>query len=463
MSLSNRHEGDGQSGVVPFRGTDRATQLSDALEQDRRLGNWRKPVLIGIVVVLAAFGGLGFWAATAPLDSAVSASGTIAVESNRKLVEHVDGGSVVEVTVEEGDYVERGQLLMRLDAEEAQATFDAVRGQLDGALARRARLVAERDGVDEIDFPQTLVERSDTPRVAQLLAAERRQFRERRQSVEGQTAIQQQRIAQLETRISGLQAQRQSVIRQVEIMRDELSGLRQLMEKGYYPRIRVLERERELARLEGREGQLIADISQARESIGESEMRISQIRQSFREEVVANLSDVDNRIDELKQRLVQARARLDRKNVLAQHAGVVHALQVTSAGAVVKPGGQIMQIIPENDELVVEARVRPQDIELVTQGMAAEVRMTALATATTPVLKGEVVRVSPDRLTDEQSGRSYFSARIVIPPEELKKLGDQRLKAGMPAEVLVQTGERTLVDYLWKPVSDAMSRGLIEP
>jgi HlyD family type I secretion membrane fusion protein len=148
---------------------------------------------------------------------------------------------------------------------------------------------------------------------------------------------------------------------------------------------------------------------------------------------------------------------------LAQHAGVVHALQVTSAGAVVKPGGQIMQIIPENDELVVEARVRPQDIELVTQGMAAEVRMTALATATTPVLKGEVVRVSPDRLTDEQSGRSYFSARIVIPPEELKKLGDQRLKAGMPAEVLVQTGERTLVDYLWKPVSDAMSRGLIEP
>lgn len=461
MSLSGRNEDTDGTRVVPFR-SGALADPSEAAYQDRRLGNWRKPVVIGLVVVLVAFGGLGLWAGTAPLDSAVSATGTIAVESNRKVVEHVDGGSVTEVLVDEGDYVERGQLLVRLDAEEAQATFDAVRGQLDSALARQARLVAERDGAERVDFPQTLVDRRDASRVVQLMASERRQFRERRQSLQGQISIQRQRIAQLETRITGLQAQRQSVIRQAEIMRDELSGLRELMEKGYYPRIRVLERERELARLQGREGQLIADISQARESIGEAEMRISQIRQSFREEVVASLGEVENRIDELRQRLVQARARLDRRDVLAQHAGVVHALQVSSSGAVVQPGGQVLQIIPENDRLVVEARVRPQDIELVTAGMTAEVRMTALATATTPVLSGEVIRVSPDRLTDEQTGRSYFSARVAIPPEELEKLGGQRLKAGMPAEVLVQTGERTLVDYLWKPVSDAMSRGLIE-
>lgn len=461
MSQPDQKTGRRARQVVPFPVADRS-EADPSAERKRDLGDWRKPVIIGTVVLLVAFGGAGLWAAMAPLDSAVVATGQIAVESHRKMVEHVDGGTVTEVLIEEGDKVQRGQLMVRLDAEEARASFRAARSQLTNAQARRARLLAERNGTDSIQFPENLRRRSDDPQVARTLAGERQQFEERRESVQAQINIQEQRIAQLNTRISGLQAQRDSVVRQTEIMQDELSGLRELMEKGYYPRIRVLQRERNLADLEGRNGKLIADISQARESIGEARARISEIRQRFREEVAANLREVETRIGELRQRVIQTRARLDRKNVLAGFSGVVHDMRVASAGAVVKPGEQILQIIPENDEIVIDAKVSPRDADLVRAGLEAEVRMTALSTTTTPVLIGEVLRVSPDRLTDPKTNEAYFTARVTVPPEELEKLGPQRLKAGMPADVMIQTGERTLLQYIWKPIADAMSRGLTE-
>jgi HlyD family secretion protein/epimerase transport system membrane fusion protein len=429
----------------------------------RPLGNWRGPAFAAAIIITLTFGGAGLWAATAPLDSAVVAPGTIAVESSRKVVQHVDGGSVIAVLVNEGDRVDTGDLLVRLDPTEKRAAVERLRGQLAGARARRARLIAERDGATGITFPEDLRDRQAyAPPVAEAIAGERNQFLERRQSLAGQVAILERRIAGQRNRIAGLREQRNSVVRQVGIMRDELSGLRELMEKGYYPRIRVLQRERELANLEGRSGELRARIAEARDAIEEAELEIRQVQQGFREEVVARLRETEVQIGDLRERLTAAEAALVRTTVRSPHPGTVHALQVKATGAVVRPGGEILQLVPQDDQLVVEARVPPQDIDLVQPGMTAEVRMTALASTRTPTLEGTIQRVSPDRLVSENGEQAYYSARITIPASELQRLGDQRLQAGMPAEVMVATGERTLVDYLTKPLTDAMARGLIE-
>lgn len=429
----------------------------------RDLGNWRRPALWGGLVIALAFGALGTWALTAPLDGAVSAPGEVAVESGRKVVEHPSGGQVAEVLVEGGDRVEEGQLLVRLDTERAEAAFQAARSRLDNALARRARLVAERDRADSIAFPQTLLDRREDADVAEALEGERAQFTERRESLQGRIVVQEGRIDQLQERIAGLEAERQSVLRQIAIMDDELDGLRELEAKGYYPRIRVLERERELAQLQGRAGRLRAEIAEARERISEARETVQQTRREFRAEVLANLRETETRIADHRQELAQARVELDNRYILAGFSGRVHDLQVASAGDVVRPGDTMLQIVPEEGALVVEARVAPNDIDLVRAGMDARVRMTALSQSATLSLAGQVKWVSPDRLQDPDTGQAYFTARIEIPGEELGKLGEQELKSGMPAQVMIQTGERTLAEYLWKPIGDAMSRGLIEP
>lgn len=454
------------SGVVDLRSRrpDGTPMTADpAASSGKDLGDWHRPAIWGAVVLFVTLAGFGTWAVTAPLDSAVLAPGEVTVESGRKVVEHREGGRVEEVLVEDGDRVQPGQLLVRLNNDEAQATFDAARSRLDNSLARRARLVAERAGNESIAFPDALQERRDDPVVAEAIAGESEQFAERRASLQGRISVQEQRIAQLQERIGGLEAERQSVIRQAALMRDELGGLREIMEKGYYPRIRVLERERELARLEGREGRLRAEIAQARESIGETRAEIEQVRTSYREKVMADLRETETRIADQRQALVQARVRLDRQYVMAGFTGVVHDLQVRSSGSVVDPGGTVLQIIPEDDQLIVEARVRPSDIDLLETGMSANVRLTALPQSTTPTLKGEVTHVAAEKTEPRGNQQPYFTARVTIPGAELRRLGDQQLKSGMPAETMIQTGERTLAEYIWKPVNDAMSRGMIEP
>ena len=448
---------------LPRRDGEAGARQAGGSRERRDLGNWRRPAVWGGLVIALAFGALGTWALLAPLDGAVSAPGKVAVESGRKVVEHPTGGRVAEVLVEGGDRVQKGQLLVRLETDKAEAAFRAARSRLDNALARRARLVAERDGSASLQFPDTLLQRRDEPNVAEAIAGEREQFAERRDSLQGRIAVREGRIDQLQERIAGLQAERQSVLRQIAIMDDELAGLRELQEKGYYPRIRVLERERELAQLQGRAGRLRAEIAEARERIGEAREEVQQTRREFRAKVLANLRETETRIADYRQELTQARSRLDNRYVLAGFSGRVHDVQVASAGDVVRPGDTMLQIVPENDSLVVEARVAPTDIDLVRAGMPARVRITALSQSTTPSLKGEVKWVSPDRLQDRETGRAYFSARIEIPGDEVRELGDKELKSGMPAQTLIQTGERTLVEYIWKPIGDAMSRGLIEP
>jgi HlyD family secretion protein/epimerase transport system membrane fusion protein len=448
-------------------GEDKVVQLPTAGQPEEepvyKVSSPYRIVLMGLAVILLAFGGIGIWAATAPLDSASRAMGTVTVESNRKVVNHLDGGIVSEILVKEGDRVQEGDLLIRLDSTETQARRDSIRHQLDSALARRARLVAERDGLNTIAFPEELRERFDeSAKVRESISGERRQFQERGQSVEGRVAVQEEKIRQLRDEIAGLEAERSSANRQVEILRNELVDLRQLSDQGYFPKSRILQRERELARLEGQIGSITARMARAQKSISESRLQIEQIRQEFNEKVVTELREVDDRISELREKLIIAQEKLNRARMEAPEGGVVHNLNVHTIGAAIQPGKPIMNIIPVQDRLVVEAEVSPTDIDIVSEGQLAKVRMTALQSRTTPVLTGRVVRLSPDRIVKSEENRSFYRARVEITGEELKKLGGQKLQAGMPAEVLINTGERTVMDYMVKPLTDAMARGFIE-
>lgn len=430
-------------------------------------GSPYKVVLIGAAIVLLAFGGLGTWAALAPLDSAALAPATVAVESNRKVVQHPEGGVVKTIRISEGDRVRDGQKLVELDPTEQRANFDAVRETLNAALARRARLRAERDGRDRIDYPYELVQQAEdgSAQAREVIAAARNQFHQRQQSLQGQVAIQRQKISQIEEKITGLKAQRTSNERQVSIMREELEGLRELYEKGYYPRTRILEMERELARLDGEIGSATAWIAQARNSISEARLQIEQVRQEFNEKVSNALAEVGAQISELRQRLVVTAQKLKRTTIRAPQDGVVQNMKVHTVGGVVRPGEEIMQVIPVQDRLIVEAEVSPRDIDIVETGQSAEVRMSALSGRTTPILVGSVMHVSPDRVVQEQENgqsRGFYKARVEIAPRELEKLGTQKLQAGMPAEVLINTGEQTVLDYLIRPITDAMARGFIE-
>lgn len=422
----------------------------------------RPTVLVGAVILVLTFGVAGLWAALAPLDSAAHAPGRVIVESNRKTIQHLEGGIVAEIAVQEGNLVQEGDLLIRLDDTQARSSYARNRNQLDALLAQEARLIAERDGASEISFPEDLTSRAAEPEVAKVMRDQERQFVERRQSLDGQTAILEQRIFEGMQEIEGIYAQRDSKIKQVKIFKEELVGLRELYEKGYYARTRVLAMEREVARLEGDIGSHTAEIARAESTIGETRLQIMQTEQQFREKVVESLRDVRTNIADLRERLVVAEDIFDRLEIRAPLTGRVQSIRYHTIGGVIQAGQPILDIVPLDDRLIIEAQVSPTDIDDIHAGQSAEVRFTALSGRTTPSIFGQVMSVSADAITDDKSGHSYYLARIDIPVDELGKLQDNKLQAGMPAEVLINTGTRTALQYIVRPLTDAMSRGMIE-
>ncbi len=423
--------------------------------------NVRRPIVAGLAVLAVAFGGFGTWAATAPLDSAVIAPGVLAVESKRKTVQHLEGGIVKEILVEEGERVEKGAVLVRLDGTQAAAAQAAAEARLAAARAREARLLAERDGKTAVALPADL-RRSTDPRVREAIADERRQFEERRRGLDGQVAILEQRIQQLQAEIDGHEAQRSSRQRQADSLRGEIAGLRKLLKDGFVPRNRILALERELAALEGDQGFEAAGVARSRENIAEARLEMIQTRQRFQEQVVAELNETRERIDALRTEATAASDIARRLDITAPVGGVVQELRVFTEGGVIPTGGQLMDIVPDDENLVVESRVAPSDVAAVMVGQSAEVRFPALERARTPRIDGLVAVISPDRLTDPRTHQPYYLARVEIPAEERAKLGEQRLQAGMPAEVIIRLGERTAMDYLVKPIQDSFSRALTE-
>jgi membrane fusion protein, type I secretion system len=416
----------------------------------------------GIAAVAVLVFGVGGWAATARLSGAVIAPGVLVVDSNVKTIQHPTGGIVGELFVKDGDRVKAGDILIRLDATKAQSNLDIVTKNIDELAARRARLEAEQDGDDAPDFPQDLLDRQNDPEVAKLLAGESKLFQVRATTRDGQKAQLRERMQQLQEEIGGLTAQIDSKDREISLIKTELEGIRGLWAKDLVPITRVTEVERDLARLQGERGQLLASVAQARGKITETDLQVLQIDQDMRSKVGDDLADVRAKMAELGERKTAAEDELRRIEIRAPQEGTVHELAVHTVGGVIAAGDVIMRLVPDEDQLRVEAKIPPQEIDRVTLNQPALLRFTSFDTRSTPEINGKVSLVSAATSFEQKTGLSYYTVHVSIADDEISRLGHARLLPGMPVEVFIETGERTLASYLAKPLVDQFERALKE-
>lgn len=422
----------------------------------------QRHILAGAVVVGVLVIGFGGWAGTAQLSGALIAPGQIVVDSNVKKVQHPSGGIVGEVRVQDGDRVKLGDIVVRLDDTVTRANLSIVTRGLNELWARKTRLEAERDGVTEMSFPKSLTSVANDPDVRAIIDGERKLFELRRTSRAGQKSQLQQRINQLQEEISGHAAQRNAKAKEVELIERELAGVRDLYSKNLIQLNRLTQLEREATRLEGERGLLVATTAQAKGKINELELQIIQIDQELSSEVAKEMRDIDAKIGEFVERKVTAEDQLRRVDIRAPQDGTVFQSTVHTVGGVISAGDAIMLIVPNADNLTVEAKVNPQDINQLQPGQKAILRFTAFNQQSTPEIDGTVSRISADITTDQRTGLSYYTIRIALPAAEVARLGDVRLVPGMPVEAFVQTGDRTVMSYLMKPLSDHFNRAFRE-
>ena len=430
-------------------------------EQDPRRAI-RQLNLIGLAVTVFLIGGVGGWAATTHLAGAVIAPGTVVVKSSVKKVQHPTGGVVGEILVKEGSEVEEGQIVLRLDDTVTKATLGVVRSQLDELMAREGRLLAERDEAKTIEFPAQLMNRRNDASVAVAIAGEQGLFESRRTARTGQRSQLRERIAQTNEEIRGLAAQQAAKETELELIGKELVGVTDLYQKNLVSISRFTQLQRDQTRLHGERGKLISEIARARGKISETELQIIQLEQDFRTEVLKDQRDAQGKIAELKERVTAAEDQLKRVDLRAPRSGIVHQLAVHTVGGVISNAETIMLIVPHADELVVEAKIAPSDVDQVAPGTKAVVRIMAGNQRTTPEIAGVLTRVSADLSRDQQAGNQpaipYYTVRISLPAEEVARLKDIRLVPGMPAEVFIQTHDRTPLQYLFKPLEEQLAR-----
>jgi membrane fusion protein, type I secretion system len=418
-------------------------------------------IKVGFVVIALVFGGMGVWSATATLDGAVLATGVVQVEAARKKVQHLEGGIVKEVRVRDGDAVAEGDILIRLDDTSSGANLRLLQGQSAELAVRRYRLLAERDGAAEFVLPQLAAVRSDRA-LNDIVSGQRALFEARRTSRLLEIDLLRQQQMQLKSQIEGLQKQEASKVKQIQFFDDELEGLRILFKQGLTPKSRLLALEREAERGRGEMAGLAAGMSGAETKVQELELAILKINQSSHEKITEELRTVEAELNTFSERLVSVEDQTQRTEIRAPRRGRVLNLAVHNAGSVIKPGETIMEIVPEDDTLVIGARVAPQDIDKVAPRASAIVRLSAFNQRTTPELFGEVQRVSADLVSDAANGPAAYLAIIEIPPREAERLQGLVLVPGMPAEVFISTGARTPLGYLLKPLIDSFTRALRE-
>lgn len=422
----------------------------------------KRHVVAGVAVVIVLVGGVGGWAATTQLSGAVIAPGSIVVDTNVKKVQHPTGGVVGEVRARDGDRVRLGDIVVRLDETVTRANLAIVTKGLNELRSRKARLEAERDGAEAITFPDDLLSRESDPDVAGPVSSERKLFQLRRTARVGQKAQLRERVAQLQEEIGGLTAQQNAKAREVTLIERELEGVRELYKKNLIQLTRLTQLEREATRLEGERAQLTASVAQAKGKIAELQLQIIQIDQELSSEVAKEMRDVDAKIGEFVERKVTAEDQLRRIDIRSPQDGTVFQSNVHTVGGVVTAGDAIMLIVPEADKLTVEAKVSPQEIDQLQLGQKALLRFTTFNQRSTPEIYGTITRISADISTDQRTGLSYYTVRMGLPPEEVARLGDVKLVPGMPVESFVQTGERTVISYLVKPLFDQLTRAFRE-
>ena len=418
----------------------------------------RHHMVAGLAIVIVLAGGVGGWAGTVKLSGAIIAPGQIVVDSNVKKVQHPTGGIVGELLVHDGDRVKAGQVLVRLDDTVTRANLAIVTKGLTELAARKARLESERDGSDSVKFPADLLAQESNPDVANILDGERKLFDLRRNARIGQKAQLNQRIDQLKEQIRGFQAQKDSKEKQIQLINREAAGVEDLWKNKLVPLTKLTELQREAARLDGEVGQLVAQMAEVAGRITETELQIIQIDRDLGSEVAKETREIDGKIGEFIERKVTAEDQLKRVDIRAPQDGMVFQSAVHTVGGVITAGDTIMQIVPNADQLSVESRVNPQDIDQIQPGQSVVLRLSTLNQRSTPELNGKVTRIAADVSTDQRTGQSYYLIRIAMPPEEIAKLGDIRILPGMPVEAFVQTGERTMISYLTKPLRDQVTR-----
>jgi HlyD family type I secretion membrane fusion protein len=428
-----------------------------------RYADWRKPALAGALVL--ALGGAAFagWAAYAPLSGAVIAAGFVKVDLNRKMVQHQEGGIVRSVLVRDGERVRAGQDLVLLDDVRIDAQLELLRTQLDAEHAKAARLEAERAEAPKVGFPKNLHSRKREPRIAELLERERGLFRTRREALESQIAVLRRQIGETAEEARALTEQIEAEARALRLQKDELEANQRLLAQGYVQRTRLLTLQRAVAEYEARHGERRAELSKARQRASELEFRILSMRNAYVQAAADELKEAGTRIFDLEERIRPSRDAAQRQRIVAPIAGEVVGLGTFNAGSVIGPREVLLEIVPEEKRLIVEARIRPEDVNHVRAGSHADLRLTAYQSRTTPLVEGAVIYVAGDRMVDAQTGQPYYVVQVDVPPAALARAGNLRLQAGMPAEVFIRTDARTAADYLLAPLTSYFRRAMREP
>lgn len=422
----------------------------------------RRLSLLVVAAVLLLFGVMGGLAAATRISGAVIASGTLVVDSYVKPIKHLKGGIAHSILVKNGDHVAAGEVLVRLDDTQTRANLSIIRKRLNELSARTARLTAERDDKPDIIFPINLLSAAGDPDVAAIMAGERRLFRDRKASREGQKSQLQERIQQLKQEIEGLVAQEQGKRREIALIGKELGSLQGLLNQGIISATKVYSLQRESASLNGDLGNLVSSVAQARGKISETELQILQVDADHSAEVSDQLRQAESDSGQFSERLIAAEDDLKRIDIKAPQAGIVDQLGIHAEGAVISPAEAILRIVPDKDALVAELKLAPQDIDHITVGQAVSLRFPAFNQRITPELNGQVDTISADLTTDQRSGQSYYVVRAKVTKQEWERLGQLAPLPGMPVEAFLQTGERSVLAYLTKPMTDQIRRAFKE-
>ncbi|MEM7749279.1 MAG: HlyD family type I secretion periplasmic adaptor subunit [Pseudomonadota bacterium] len=436
-------------------------RTQNAPERDVETGNalaadatpW---IRLGMRTVYSLIAGLIIFGGIVSINGAVVATGTVTVENNYKTIQHPDGGVVAQIHVRNGELVKVGQELVTLDKTEDRANLSIIESRILSRQIQLARLKAERDRKPRFELPVDIKPVASEPRLAPTISSQRALFEARLQSRTGEQKVLTQRVEQLTAQLTGLQAQLDSRKAERDLTQTDLAAVKKLFKKGFANRQRLTALARDNARLEGEVGRLLGDVVRIQGALTEAQLQKVQSEKTFTESVVDELQKIEADLSELEENQTKLRQKLKRTIVRSPYSGRVHALQIHTEGGVIKPANSIMQIIPDGERLVIEARVPPQQIDRVRQGSSAGIRFPAFNARSTPRLEGKVVTVSPAQINDQQ-GETYFTALIEIPSAEIGKIPtEHRLIPGMPAEVYIVTGARSILSYFLKPLVDAM-------
>ena len=420
----------------------------------------------GMIALLFLFGGIGLWSVLAPLDSAAMGPGVVVLENYRKTVQHLEGGIVNKVHVREGQMVQAGEVLISLEDVQPRAQMELVNGQLLMAMAREARLTAQRDGKSQVVYSAQLQNMKRDTRAIEAMRVQDQTFKVRKQAIEGGIKIYERQISQLRQKNAGLLEQKSMRDKLAASFEKDRADFEALASEGYAERQRVREMERSMDQSKGQSGSLTTDIAATEFEISATELKIIQLEQDFQREVAKELAEVQNELFGLQEKMRALSDTLQRTKIIAPDAGMVLGLSTHTHGEVLKPGAHILDIVPSNEQLMVEARLSPQDVDQVRVGQMAEVRFSAFKQRDMPKVEGKLVTLSADRLMDQanEQAQPYYLGRVVITPKGLSDLAKLKLELlpGMPAEVLVKTGTRTFWHYLTAPISDLLVRSLKE-